>query len=78
MRAVGHEFGLSASVLANVCRKYNIPVPAVGHWTKIEVGHKITAPPLVPELTGNEGVHIYVRERLSPELATVAAEPHRQ
>ena len=74
MRAVGEEFGLSASALANVCRKHNIPVPPVGHWTKIEVGQKITPPALIPELSGNEAVHIYVRERLSPELAVLAAE----
>ena len=74
MRAVGEEFGLSASALANVCRKHNIPVPPVGHWTKIEVGHKITPPALIPELSGNEAVHMHVRERLSPELAGLAAE----
>jgi hypothetical protein len=74
MRTVAQEIGLSASAVANVCRKHNIPVPAVGHWTKIEVGHKITAPPLVPELSGNEAVHIYVRDRLDPELAALAAE----
>jgi hypothetical protein len=73
MRAVGQEFGLSASAMANVCRKHDIPVPSVGHWTKIEVGHKITPPALMPELSGNEAVHIYVRERLSPELALLAA-----
>ena len=74
MRAVGQELGLSASGVANVCRKHNIPVPAVGHWTRIEVGHKIAPPPLVPELSGNEAVHICVRDRLSPELAALAAE----
>jgi hypothetical protein len=74
MRAVGQEIGLSASAVANVCRKHNIPLPAVGHWTKIEVGHKITPPPLVPELNDNEAMHIYIRDRLSPGLAAVAAE----
>src|ERR1700745_2231879 len=74
MKTVAQEFGLSSSGLANVCRKHNIPVPAVGHWTKIEVGKKTTPPPLIPELSGNERVHFHVRERLSPELAAVAAE----
>lgn len=74
LRAVGQELGLSASAVATVCRKHNVPVPSVGHWTKIEVGHKITPPPLVPELSGNEAVHIFVRERLSPELAELASE----
>jgi hypothetical protein len=74
MRTAAQEFGLSASGLANVCRIHNVPVPPVGHWTKIEVGHKITPPPLLPELSGNEAGLIYVRERLSPELASLAAE----
>jgi hypothetical protein len=46
LRAVAQEFALSASALANICRKHNIPVPPAGHWTKMEVGHKITPPPL--------------------------------
>ena len=46
----------------------------VGHWTKIEVGRKITPPPLIPELSGRETVDMYVRERLPPELAELAAE----
>ena len=74
MRTVAQEIGLSASAVANVCRKHNIPVPAVAHWTKIEAGHKIAPPPLAPELSGNETVHIYVRERLSPGPAALAAE----
>jgi len=74
MKTVAQEFGVSASSLANVCRKHNVPIPAVGHWTKIEVGKKITPPPLIPELNGNERVHFHVRERISPELASVAAE----
>jgi hypothetical protein len=74
MKTVAKEFGVSAPSLANACRRHNIPVPAVGHWTKIEVGKTITPPPLIPELSGNEAVHLYARERLSPELAAVAAE----
>lgn len=74
MTSVAKEFGLSAAGLTNACRRHNIPVPAVGHWTRIEVGHKITPPPLIPELSGRETVSIYVRERLSPELAELAAE----
>src|ERR1700752_4839193 len=74
MTTVAKEFGLSAAGLANAGRKHNIPVPPVGHWTRIEVGHKVTPPPLIPELSGRETVSIYVREPLSPELAELAAE----
>jgi len=72
MTTVAKEFGLSSSGLANACLRHNIPVPPVGHWTRIDVGHKIAPPPLVPELNGRETVSIYVRERLSPELAELA------
>jgi hypothetical protein len=73
MTTVAKEFGLSAAALANACRRHNVPLPPVGHWTKIEVGHKITPPPLIPDSGGRETVGIYVRERLSPELAELAA-----
>ncbi len=73
MKTTAQEFKLSTSTLANVCRKHNIPLPPVGHWMKVELGHKITPPPL-PESSGNQQVEMHVRERLSPELAAVAAE----
>jgi hypothetical protein len=74
IKTVAQELGVSASSLANACRKHNIPLPSAGHWTKIEVGHKITPTPLITEPGGNEVVQIHIRERLSPDLATVAAE----
>ena len=74
IKKVAQELGISASSLANACRKYNIPLPAVGHWTKVEVGHKITPTPLIAEPGGREAVQIHIRERLSPELAAVADE----
>jgi len=42
--------------------------------TGIEVGQEITPPPLLPELSARETVSIYDPERLSPELAELAAE----
>ena|SRR5271165_1085235 len=74
IKTVAHELGVSASSLANACRKHTIPLPSSGHWTKVELGHKISPIPLIPEPGGKEGVQIHIRERLSPELAAVAAE----
>lgn len=68
------RIGNLGSKSANACRKHNIPLPSAGHWTKVELGHKIAPKPLSPELSGNETVQIHIRERLSPELAAVAAE----
>jgi hypothetical protein len=74
IKKVAQELGLSPSSLATACRKYNIPLPSAGHWTRVELGHKVTPTPLIPELSGNEAVQIHIRERLSPELASVSAE----
>src|SRR5271166_2293437 len=74
IKTVAQELGIPASSLANACRKHAIPLPSSGHWTKVELGHKITPTPLTPEPGGKEVVQIHIRERLSPELAAVAAE----
>jgi hypothetical protein len=74
IKTVSQELGISASSLANACRKHTIPLPSSGHWTKVELGHKINPTPLIPEPDGKEAVQIHIRERLSPELAAVAAE----
>lgn len=74
IKKVAQELGISASTLANACRKHSIPLPSAGHWTKIELGHKIMPVPLIPESSGDDAVRIHIRERLSPELAVVAAE----
>lgn len=74
LKTAAQEISISAWSLANACRKHNIPVPSAGHWTKVELGQEITPPPLIPELSGNEGVHICAREKLNPELAALAAE----
>ena len=74
IKKVAQDLGLSASSLANACRKHNIPLPSVGHWTKVEVGHKIALTPLIAQPGDNEAVQIHIRDRLSPDLATVAAE----
>src|SRR5208337_4708894 len=66
IKTIAQELGISASSLANACRKHTIPLPPSGHWTKVELGHKITPTPLIPELNGKEAVQIHIRERLSP------------
>jgi len=74
IKTVAQELGISASSLANACRKHSIPLPSSGHWTKVELGHKITPTPLIPEPGGNEAVQIHIRERINQDLAALAAE----
>jgi hypothetical protein len=75
VRTLAKEFGMSDVGLAKICRKHDIPVPPLGYWRKTETGHKVVRPPLSPAKNGLETLDIYVRERLPPELAALAAEP---
>ena len=75
VRTLAKEFGMSDVGLAKICRKHDIPVPPLGYWRKTETGHKTVPPPLPLAKNGLETLDIYVRERLTPELARLAAEP---
>jgi hypothetical protein len=75
VRTLAKEFGMSDVGLAKICRKHDIPVPPLGYWRKTETGHKAVPPPLPPTKNGPDTLDIYVRERLTPELARLAAEP---
>ena len=39
LRKLAEEYGISDVGLAKVCRKLHIPLPGLGHWTKIACGH---------------------------------------
>ena len=75
VRTLAKGFGMSDVGLAKICRKHDIPVPPLGYWRRAETGHQVARPPLHPVKNGPETLDIYVRERLKPELAALAAEP---
>ena len=76
IRTLAEEFNLSDVGLAKICRKHDIPLPPVGYWRQKETGHELTRPPLhIPPRMAAETLDIFVRERLKPEFATLAAEP---
>jgi len=54
VRTLAKEWGLSDVGLAKVCRRYDIPLPPLGHWAKVAVGRGMKRPPL----TGNPDVQI--------------------
>lgn len=35
------EFGLSDNGLRKICKKYDIPLPKMGHWQKVQFGKKV-------------------------------------
>lgn len=46
IRTLAKEFDISDVGLAKACRKHSIPVPPVGHWTKVEYGKPVFQLPL--------------------------------
>jgi hypothetical protein len=75
VRTLAKELGMSDVGLAKICRKHDIPIPPLGYWRKKETGNKVVPPPLPAAKDGLETLDIYMRDRLPPELAALAAEP---
>jgi hypothetical protein len=67
IRKLAAEYGISDVGLAKVCRKLEIPLPGLGHWTKIACGHTIPRPPL-PQVENLPTLYRQVREEKTPIL----------
>ena len=78
MAAVAKKLALSPWALSKACRRHNIPIPPVGHWARIAIGHKVTPPALIPDSGGRETVEIYVPEWPSSKLAVPTVEGARK
>jgi len=63
LRKLAVEYGISDVGLAKVCRKLEIPLPGLGHWTRIACGHTIARPPL-PVM---ENIPVLIRQIREPE-----------
>ncbi|WP_175762133.1 hypothetical protein [Burkholderia anthina] len=48
MKLVGTKYGLSGTEVRRMCDKLQIPVPAQGHWTRVQMGLPIQRQPLQP------------------------------
>jgi len=73
LRKLAAEYGISDVGLAKVCRKLDIPLPGLGHWTKIACGHAIPRPPL-PAM---EAAPVLVRQVREPQAAVLPEDvPH--
>ena len=69
LRKLAVEYGISDVGLAKVCRKLEIPLPGLGHWTRIACGQTI-ARPLLPVMENIPALIRHIREsetRVLPE-----------
>lgn len=45
---VAKRYNISDVGLRKICKKLSIPLPPLGHWSRVQAGHKIPVPPLPP------------------------------
>ncbi|MBI5818270.1 MAG: hypothetical protein HZA88_04720 [Verrucomicrobia bacterium] len=72
MTQLAKKYEISSVALAKICRKLNVPRPGRGHWRRIQVGMKVSQPPL-PEAGKSKRNEAFIRPistRLSPTLLT--------
>jgi len=65
---------VSDVALAKACRKYRVPLPPRGYWSKVKAGHRMTRPPL-PRLPDGESQTIAIegdQRGPSPEISDEA------
>lgn len=66
------EFDISDVGLAKACRKHSIPLPPVGHWTKVAHGKRVSQPSL-PKADDVEIALEANRHRLPPVPSSIEA-----
>lgn len=68
MRHVGTKYGLSGTEVRRLCDELEVPVPAQGHWTRVQMGHAVERPQL-PVVAQEQKSKVVPRKR-SPRLST--------
>jgi hypothetical protein len=51
---LARDYGISNVGLSKICRKYNIPTPPLGYWSKVKAGKTVRKKPLPALNTGNQ------------------------
>jgi len=76
LNKLGSEFGVSGQTLANICSRFDIPVPPVGYWQKLAFGKAVERPELPTERDG-AGLVVSLGPKVPrPALAAKKVEVH--
>ncbi len=54
LNKLGAEFGTTGAALAALCKKFSVPYPPPGYWTKLATGKKVERTPLPRLADGSE------------------------
>lgn len=61
MITLAKEYSLSDNGLRKICNKYDVPIPPMGHWQKIQFGKKVSKIPL-PKRDKEEEIKINIQD----------------
>ena len=67
-------YGVSDVTLGKLCKRFNIPRPAMGHWTRVALGKSSPQPPLPPH--EQEDVQVSNAAPVNPRLAAARGLVH--
>ena len=56
MSKLALEYNLSDNGLRKICKKYEIPLPLLGHWQKIQYNKKVKVIPLPKDFKGEDSI----------------------
>ena len=77
MTTLAKEYKISDNGLRKICKKLNIPLPALGHWQKIQHGKKVKIIPLPNDFKGEETVILNERKEDTNNENNVFSEYHK-
>jgi hypothetical protein len=75
MLQLAKEFGISDVALAKTCKRYNIPKPGLGYWSKLKYGKNTTKMLLPKSEDGDCEIMITASEK--PEIRTQDSDPEQ-
>lgn len=56
IRSICNKYAITEHEIKVACKKYNIPTPLVGHWSKLEFGKQVTVIPLPVSVDINQEI----------------------
>lgn len=65
MSTLAKEYLISDNGLRKICKKFNIPLPQLGHWQKIQHNKKVNVIPLPKDFKGEDSITL--SERIEEE-----------
>ena len=70
LKTLAKEYFISENGLRKICKQFDIPVPLLGHWQKIQYNKKVTVIPLPKDFKGEDNITLNKGETKENERIT--------